>query len=294
MGDAASARAAVQLVEPKPEYVGELGRICYEAFKDIADQHGFPPDFPSVQHARFVIGMLVGRRDFYGVAAMADGEVAGSNFLSMTDEVAGVGPITVDCAFQGREIGRKLMQAVVDHARERGIERVRLLQDAFNTLSISLYTSLGFDTKHGVAFLKVPAAGNADPSVRVVAERDLDELDALCRRNYKSSRRNELAAAVQARLAPVTRERGGRLTGYLIPGIFGHGVAESEADAVAMACQAARHVPQESACCFCPLDEASLLRAFLKAGCRTIKMLNLMAMGPYEEPSAVWMPSVLY
>src|SRR5579864_314623 len=243
MSEPASARGEVQLVDAKPEHVNELGRICYEAFKDIADQHGFPPDFPSTRFARFVMEMLVNRPDVYGVAAVADGELAGSNFLSLTDEVAGVGPITVDCAFQGRDIGRKLMQAVIDYAREHNVQRVRLLQDGFNMLSISLYSSLGFDTKHAVAYLRLAPAPQPDPSVRPVEERDLDALDALCRRNYRSSRRNELAAALQAGLSPFTRQRDGRLTGYLIPAIFGHGVAETDADAVAIACQAARLVP---------------------------------------------------
>ncbi|MBZ5607300.1 MAG: GNAT family N-acetyltransferase [Acidobacteriia bacterium] len=295
MSEPASARSAdVQLVQAKPEHVSELGRICYEAFKDIADQHGFPPDFPSARFARFVIGMLVGRQDVYGVAALVDGELAGSNYISLTDPVSGIGPISVDCAFQGRDIGRKLMQAVIDHARANRIERVRLLQDAFNTASLSLYASLGFDVKHAVAYLRLAPASAADHSIRPVEERDLDVLDQLCLRNYKSSRRNELAAAVHAGLSPLARQRDGRLTGYLIPGVFGHGVAESEQDAVAIACQAARLLPPARAFCFCPLDNGSLFRAFLKAGCRTVKMMNLMAMGPYEQPAPVWMPSVLY
>lgn len=294
MSEPASARTGVQLIEAKPEHVSELGRICYEAFKDITGQHGFPPDFPSAQFARSVIGMLVGRPDFYSVAALVDGEPAGSNFLSLSDEVAGVGPITVDCAFQGREIGRKLMQAVIDYARGHNIQRVRLLQDGFNMRSISLYGSLGFDTKHAVAYLRLTPATQPDASVRPVELGDLDALDALCRRNYKSSRRNELAGAIQAGFSPFTRQRDGRLTGYLIPGVFGHGVAETDADAVAIACQAARLVPQERAYCFCPLDQGSAFRAFLQAGCRTVKIMNLMAMGPYEQPQPVWMPSVLY
>ena len=294
MSEPAPARDTVELVEAKPEHVNELGRICYEAFKDIAESHGFPPDFPSARFARHVIGMLVDRPDFYGVAAVVDGELAGSNFLSLTDPVAGVGPITVDCALQGRDIGRKLMQAVIDYAREHNIERVRLLQDAYNTASISLYASLGFDVKHGVALMRLPSGSPPDSSVRQVGERDLGVLDDLCLRNYKTSRRNELASAIHAKLTPLTRQRDGRLTGYLIPGIFGHGVAESEQDAVALACEAGRLVPAGNALCMCPLDETPLFRALLKAGCRTLKMMNLMAIGPYEQPQSVWLPSVLY
>lgn len=286
--------AGVQLVPAEAQHVSELGRICYEAFKDIADRHGFTPDFPSVQYARRVIGMVVERKDFYGVAAIVNGELAGSNYISFTDPVAGVGPITVDCAFQGRDLGRALMQDVIDYARRNNIARVRLLQDAFNTASISLYASLGFDVKHAVAEIILNAAVKADATVRPVHANDIEALDALCKKNYKTSRKNELAAAVRAELSPVLRERGGKFTGYLIPGIFGHGVAETTDDAVALATQAARLIPHERARSLCPLDDGPLFRAFLKAGCRTVKMMNLMALGPYEEPDSVWMPSILY
>jgi len=105
---------SVELIPVKPEHAGELGRICYEAFKDIADRHAFPPDVPSVQAGRAIIGMLASRPDFYRVAAMVDGELAGSNYLSLMDEVAGVGPITVDCAFQ-----RPRYRAKADAGRDR-------------------------------------------------------------------------------------------------------------------------------------------------------------------------------
>jgi ribosomal protein S18 acetylase RimI-like enzyme len=286
--------AGVQLVRTEPQHISELGRICYEAFKDIAGRHGFAPDFPSVQVARKTISMLIEREDFYGVAVIVNGELAGSNYLSLTDPVAGVGPITVDCAFQGRDLGRALMQDVIDHARRNNIARVRLLQDAFNTASLSLYASLGFEVKHPVAEMSFNAAVKADATVRPVQESDIDALDALCQRNYKSSRRNELAAAVRAEFSPVLRERGGRFTGYLIPGLFGHGVAETPDDAVALATQAARLIPHERARSLCPLTDGPLFQALLKAGCRTVKMMNLMAMGPYEAPTSVWMPSILY
>jgi GNAT superfamily N-acetyltransferase len=291
---AAPLPAGVQLVPAEVSQVPELGRICYEAFKDIADRHGFPPDFPSVQAARHAIGMLVDREDFYGVAAIVNGELAGSNFLSLTDAVAGVGPLTVDCAFQGRDLGRALMQDVLDYAHRNTIERVRLLQDAFNTTSISIYASLGFEVKHPVALMHLCAAVKADVTVRPVHEDDVAAVDLLCRRNYKTSRKNELAAAVRHGFSPVLRERAGKITGYLIPGIFGHGVAETIEDAIALATQAARLIPHERAVSLCPLDDGPLFQAFLKAGCRTIKMLNLMARGPYEAPASIWMPSISY
>jgi len=88
---------------------------------------------------------MVQRDDFYGVVALRDGQPVGSNFLSLMDLVAGVGPITIDSSCQGEGVGRALMQDVIDYARRNNIEPVRLLQDSFNVASLSLYASLGFD-----------------------------------------------------------------------------------------------------------------------------------------------------
>jgi predicted N-acetyltransferase YhbS len=286
--------AGTRLVEAEPQHVNEIGRICYEAFKDVADKHGFPPDFPSVALARRVLHMLVERKDFYGTVALVDGEPVGSNFLLLADPVAGLGPITVDCAFQSKDIGRQLMQNVIDYARHNKIERVRLMQDSFNVASLSLYTSLGFDVKDAVVFMQARPAAKADTSVRPATESDLPAIERLSKRIYKTSRRNEVANAISHGFSPLVRHRRWRIRGYFIPGIAGHGVAETEEDALALIGQAARHCPPETARFFCPLSEGSFYRSVLKAGCRAIKVLNLMAMGPYDAPDEIWMPSVLY
>ncbi|WP_157091568.1 hypothetical protein [Methylobacterium nodulans] len=74
--------------------------ICYEAFKTIAEQHGFPPDLPSASEATDLIGHLLSRSDIHAIIAERDGRVVGSNFLWEGDTVAGVGPITVDPSMQ--------------------------------------------------------------------------------------------------------------------------------------------------------------------------------------------------
>src|SRR5262245_40945271 len=65
----------IQLVRAEPKHVSEVGRICYEAFKDLSDRHGFPPDLPSAAVARQMLGLLAGRKDVYSVVALLDGEV---------------------------------------------------------------------------------------------------------------------------------------------------------------------------------------------------------------------------
>ena len=283
----------LELVPAEAQHVSEIGRICYEAFKEIAERHGFPPDFPSVEVASQVVGMMVERDDFYGVVALRDGQTVGSNFLSLMDPVAGVGPITIDRSCQGEGIGRALMQDVITYARRNNIEQVRLFQDSFNVGSLSLYASLGFDVKEAAAFMQAMPAAEADESVRPVDVADLPAIEGLSKRIYKSSRRNEVAAAAPYGFAAFLREQKGRITGYLIPGIFGHGVAETEAAALALIGETARRLAPPLARFFCPLSEASFFRQALKAGCRVIKVMNYMAIGRYQPPTDVWMPSVL-
>lgn len=283
----------LEFVSAEQQHVDVIGRICFEAFKEIQEKHGFSPDFPTVEISRQVLGMMVQRDDFYGVVALLDGQPVGSNFLSLMDPVAGVGPITIDSTYQGHGIGRALMQDVIDYAKRNNIEQVRLLQDSFNTASLSLYASLGFDVKEGVVFMQSESVGEADPFVRPVTEVDLPAIEELSKRIYKNSRRNEVAAAAPYGFAAFLREKQGRITGYLIPGIFGHGIAETDEDAIALISETARRMPPSLARFFCPLSQASFFQGAIEAGCRVIKMMNYMTMGPYEPPDKVWMPSVL-
>jgi predicted N-acetyltransferase YhbS len=282
-----------ELVPAAPHHVDAIGQICFEAFKEVQEGHGFSPDFPTVDVARQVLGMLVQREDFYGVVALHDGRPVGSNFLSLMDPVAGVGPITIDCSLQGQGIGRALMQDVIDYAQRNNIEQVRLFQDSFNVASLSLYASLGFEVKEAAALMQAAPATEADLSVRPVTEADLPAIEELSKRIYKNSRRNEVAAADPYGFPAFLREHQGRVTGYLIPGNFGHGIAETEAGALALIGEAARRVPPPFAHFFCPLSEAGFFRQAMKAGCRVIKVMNYMALGPYKPPDEIWMPSIL-
>ncbi|MBI2486599.1 MAG: GNAT family N-acetyltransferase [Deltaproteobacteria bacterium] len=269
------------MLPAEPQHVSEIGRICFEAFKSIHDRHSFPRDFPALDLALKVVDMLVERKDFYGVVALLDGKPVGSNFLSLTDPVAGLGPITVDPACQTRGIGRALMQNVIDYGRRNNIEQVRLLQDSFNMASLSLYSSLGFDVKETVVLMQAAPTTKPDDSVRLVMETDLPTVEELSKRIYKVSRRNEVAATALYGFPAFLRAREGRIAGYLIPGFFGHGVSETEEDALVLIGESARRLPPEFARFFCPLREANLYLNALKAGHRAIKVMNLMAMGPY-------------
>lgn len=286
--------STIELVKPEPHHLPELGRICFEAFRSIHDRHAFPRDFPDVETATKVVGLLSGHPDVFGVAARVEGRLAGSNFVFLADDVGGIGPISIDPNLQGRGLGRRLMQAVVDHAAQRGVQRVRLLQDSFNTASFSLYASLDFDVREPIGVLRAPPAAEADPTVRAAVAADFPKLSELSEQLYKVNRSGEMKSWFERGVAPLVREVNGQLRGYLTPGMLGHGVAQSEADALAMVGQISKHAPPGMDLFFVPLRLTSFYRGALRSGCRLVKIMTLMTRGTYVEPEKIWMPSILY
>ncbi len=90
----------IQLRRGQPADAAVLGPIMYEAFRSIAENHNFPPDFPSPDAGVGLAEIMLAHPLIYSVVAERDGRVTGSNFLDERDRMQGVGPITVDPAVQ--------------------------------------------------------------------------------------------------------------------------------------------------------------------------------------------------
>lgn len=158
------------------------GQICYEAFKVLAEQHNFPPDFPSADIAVGLFSIILARSDVYSVIAELDGRVVGSNFLWEGDAIAGVGPITVVPTAQNAAIGRRLMETVLGRATDRRQVGVRLVQAAYHNRSLSVYTKLGFQAREPLTTLQGPPIKLELPGYRVrkAIVDDLEACDAVC------------------------------------------------------------------------------------------------------------------
>jgi GNAT superfamily N-acetyltransferase len=284
----------VTLREIEPEDVKECARICFEAFGGIDDHHRFPPDFPSVEFATGLMQAFVGSPSTWGVVAEKEGRIVGSNFLHEGDPIGGVGPISVDPDRQSGGVGRKLMEAVIE--RGTGAPGIRLLQDSFNMLSLSLYASLGFQEREPVVVMSgKPTSGPVEGiEVRPVREADLDGCEALCKKVHGFERTNELRGAVHA-FAPYVALRDGRVSAYATTLTFwpmAHGVAETDEDMQALLRGVAAAV-EDPLAILVPL-RSGLFHWSLSEGLRSLKPMNLMTLGSYQEPRASWFPSVLY
>ena len=277
----------------RSEDAEDCGSICYEAFKAIADQHSFPPDFPSSEVAGGLLMSLLSRDDIYSVVAEADGRVVGSNLLWENGTIAGVGPITIDPAAQNVAVGRRLMEDVLQRARERGLAGVRLCQAAYHNRSLSLYTKLGFITREPLSNLQGPAIEQQIPgyAVRSATEEDLEACNRLCFKVHGHDRGPELLEAIGQGTAVVV-EHGGRISGYTTTiGFFGHTVGESNEDLKALI-GAAPGFPAPGF--LLPTRNGEMLRWCLERGLRIVQPLTLMSLGLYNEPAGPFMPSILY
>src|SRR5262252_2760942 len=226
MTASAAAPGTLLIRRGTPADVEACAKICYDAFTTINAQHNFPPDFPGLDVARQVMGMIFRHPGFYCVVAEQNGRIIGSNCLDERTPIAGVGPITVDPTSQNTGAGRELMLAVMDRAAEKHFAGVRLVQAAFHARSMSLYAKLGFDIREplvvmqGAAIRQTPAGY----SVRPAESSDLEACAALCLRVHGHHRSGELSDAIDDRSA-VVAEHQGRVTAYAsIIGFFGHAV----------------------------------------------------------------------
>jgi len=287
----------IQLEEAVPEQASQIGRIFYHAFKNIMEQHGLEPDIPSEEVGTAIMSARIGTPECQGFVALVDGRVAGANFYARFDSVAAVGPMIVDPAMQGLGLGRKLMQAAIDHAQSHGFERVRLLQDAINMVSMSLYTSLGFTVQEPIVLLRAAEKPEPVSGVRPLRLEDVEACSRLGIKLLGISRANEVRFMIShgpgMGVIPVGLERAGELQGYAVPGFSGHGVAHTNDDLLALVNTGmALSEGPSSAKWLCPSRNGDLFRMALEQGHRAVRGLHLMSIGPYETPSGSWFSSI--
>ena len=168
--------------------------------------------------------------------AESEGRIVGSNFLDERSCIAGVGPITVDPTGQNRGVGGRLMQDVLDRAARQQAAGVRLLQAGFHNRSLCLYTKLGFRTREPMSILQGKPLGQHFPGkeVRPATDADVTACNLICHQIHGFDRNCELRDAIGQNAASVVEQRG-RVTGYTTGiALFGHSVAETNNDLLAL------------------------------------------------------------
>lgn len=281
----------VTLRAAAPEDAAPLAEVCFTAFCTINEQHNFPPDIPSVEAAAGLIGFVVSHPYAKSIVAEKAGTPVGSSFLWL-GEVNGVGPVTVAPSEQG-SIGRLLMEETVRQSDESDSRGVRLVQAAFNTRSMALYTKMGFDVKEPLVCLQGPTLNKVPDGyvVRPMTEQDIPATDEICRAVHGHTRTGDVMGAVMQG-GGVIVEREGKPVGYSC-GIkfFAHSVTLDNAALIAMI-SSAKEI--EGPGLLLPSRNAEVFRWCLENGLRIIQPMTLMARGFYQEPNGAYLCSILY
>jgi predicted N-acetyltransferase YhbS len=283
----------ITIRQARPEDASVCGQICYDAFNRVTQSHGFPCDLPGPQQAIALLTTMFSHPGFYCLVAEIGCRVGGSNCLDERSVITGVGPITIDPQGQNRGMGRKLMEAMLNRARERGAVGVRLVQAAFHSRSLSLYASLGFDIREPLSCMQGRTAQRSVPgcAVRAAQMADLEDCKTLARQVHGFDRGRDLAEAIQQGTAVVVG-RAGRLTGYASSlAFFGHATAETNVDVQALIASADSFGGPGI---LIPSRNNALFRWCLANGLRVVQPMTLMITGLYNEPAGAWLPSILF
>lgn len=263
-------------------------QAMYIAFLAIDKRHHFSSYFTDLDHARMTSRNLITNDNIYGLVAEADGRIVGSAFMNETRPIRAIGPVSVHPDFQNRGIGHKLMDMLLNRAGDA--PSVRLTQDAFNTGSLALYTSLGFNTVEFLALIqgKIKSQPPSDIKFRPVFKTDYENCIALCQKVVGFDR----VPSNPIDMYCVTRNN--RITAYTVDlSTDGYTLGETETDIQALILNMAAQKSGELAF-LVPTSYSDLLRWCLNEGLRVTKALTLMVKGDYQTPSGIYLPNLLY
>jgi GNAT superfamily N-acetyltransferase len=285
---------ALRIRQARAEDAEVCGKICWEAFNTVADQHHAPREMPpDPAMAVGLLSMAFSHQKFYCVVAEQEGRIVGSNCLDERNPISAIGPITVNPHVQNAGVGRRLMEAVIARSSEQGFLGCRLLQAGYHMRSLSLYTKLGFVERETVVRMQGPSIGKIVPgySFRRATTADAPACNALCFRIHGHDRAGELADAIAHGNVTIA-EDGGRLVGYTTGfNYFGYTVAENNRDLIALLAQA----PSFEGTGFqLPVRNHEVFSWCLHNGLRALHLNTLMTIGLYNEPQGAWLPSILY
>lgn len=276
----------------KADDIPSCSRAMYEAFRDIAEQHNFPPDFPSPEAAAGLLEFMLDSSGFDAFLAEQDSEIIGSIFVSRRSPVGGISVVTVDPRAQNRAVGRELMQIGMRFLDERGHKRQQLIQAGYHNRSLCLYSKLGFTASGMLSAM----AGNSirvtvtGRTVRQANEEDADACNSLCRKVHGFDRAGEVAGAIAQGTASVV-ECNNQISGYTTGvGFIGHGVGESNEDLKALIAAVDEF---SGPGLLIPTSNGELFQWCLENGLRVVQQMILMDTEPSALPIGSYWPSIL-
>jgi predicted N-acetyltransferase YhbS len=276
----------------------KVGIIISNAFSTIAQKHGFPSDFPSIDIAKEAAMSLLSNLNFYSVIAEEDSKVIGINFLDeRSNKVAGIGPLAVDPKSQNKGIGRQLMINTMQRVRDKKFAGMRLLQASYHNRSLALYASLGFQTREPISTMQGKPIQAVIPgrTVRKATIEDIDYCNDVCKQIHGHDRNGEIIDSINQGKAKVAIHSG-KITGYTCGlDFFNHSVGLTNDDIKALIASVATDDGNYGGSgILIPTRNTQLFHWCLNNGLKLVQQLLLMTVGMYNEPAGSYMPSILY
>ena len=278
--------------------VDKVGTIIFDAFSTIAQRHGFPSDFPSIDIAKDVSTSLLSNLKFYSVIAEEDSKVIGINFLDERSiKVAGIGPLAIDLKSQNKGVGRQLMINTMQRARDKKFAGMRLLQTSYHNRSLALYASLEFETREPISNMQGKPIQAAIPgrTLRTATIDDVDYCNDVCKQVHGHDRNGEIIDSIRQGSAKVVLHSG-KITGYTCGlDFFNHSVGLTNDDLKALIASVATDDGNYGGPgILIPTRNTQLFHWCLNNGLKLVQQLLLMTVGMYNEPAGFYMPSILY
>ena len=278
----------------QPNDLPEVSRILYESFRGIAARHGFEPSWKDLASTEKIVRTMFHRQGEICLTAESGGRIAGSVFIYHQDPVAAIGPISVDPSFQSRGAGRRLMTEALD--RTRGAASVRLTQDAFNTTSLSLYASLGFEVREFIVTVSGRPEGPLPDGVEVgpLEHNHLGECLRLMEKIHGVSRIHELSENIGGPTTLVALRQGRVTACSSLVHKYGFGLGETLEDLIAVLQSAADIRAPKPVIFLIPARDSGLFHWCLARGMRAVRPCTLMTRGFYQKPAGRYFISELY
>jgi predicted N-acetyltransferase YhbS len=289
-----------------PRDAESCGKIGYLAHRTISFAHGYPSEQPSEEFGIDLVKRLVDNPNSWGYLAeeKQKGSILGSIFIHKfsPSPIAVIGPLTVHPSTEGGGIGRLLMDTALSKANELKLERIRLVQSPSHIRSFVLYTKCGFALReplflmqrssHGKDSATTPISSGSNGVRLIKYQNDISECNELCKKVHGFTREMELRQAKSQGMA-ILIERNDIITGYAAGmGIFGHAVAESNEDLIALIANSSTSIMGPGF--FVPARNHELIKRLLENGYKIEWPANLMTIGPYQEPLMPFLPSLSY
>ena len=276
----------------RPADANSIAKLIFDSFEALSANYGQASDFesPPADQTRQRLDKLPQCNDFC-VVAETEKLLVGVNFIDCHGDIGAIGVLAVLPSFQGQGIGRRLMEAVIEHGKHVGYTSQRLLQAAYNARSMGLYLSMKMVVREHLLNFNGTVNGKSNPDISIEqgTDNDVEACSTFCQNFYRTGRSREIeeaAAGGNLFIARESRSITGLTTGI---GFAGFSVASTN-DILKSLIVNEKIIEPPGV--LVPAKNHSLVQWCLDSGLKTHQTMNLMTLGEYEEPVGSWLPSI--